>query len=62
MTETPPPGPSRTADSAELVSDLSDDDPADLAGAASSDAADGMHAQVDEIAENADPDAPGHGT
>ena len=63
MTEpqTGPAGPSRTAESADQVSDVPEDDPADLAGAGAAEAAGRMHAEVDAIADRADTDAPGHG-
>ena len=61
MTESETPADDRTAESADLVTDPPANDPADLSGSAGEATADQMHDEVDEIAEDADPDGPGHG-
>ena len=61
MTEAGTPADDRTAESADLVTDPPSGDPADLSGSAGEATADQMHDEVDDIAEEADPDGPGHG-
>ena len=58
MTE---PADDRTAESAAMIDTPVEGDPADLAGVAASGTADRMHDEVDQIAQDADPDGPGHG-
>ena len=61
MTDTGTPADDRTAESADMVIDPPDNDPADLTESAAQETTDQMHGEVDAIAEKADPNAPGHG-
>lgn len=57
------PNDDRLAESADMVEEPTEGDPADLTQTAAGETADRMHDEVDEIAEQGDPDgtAAGHG-
>lgn len=61
MTDTGTPADDRTAESADMITDAPESDPADLSETAADETVDQMHGEVDTIAEEAAPDAPGHG-
>ena len=52
---------SDTADARDLFEPLPDVDPGDTSGREASEAAEHSHDEVDQLAEDADPDGPGHG-
>ncbi len=51
----------RMTESADMVTEAPDNDPADLSGTAADETAEQMHGEVDEIAAGADEDGLGHG-